>query len=52
MSDDLKNRSCKDRARISLSEDHEVRYSTKAILTEAVKKVGSSAEAVKRELGK
>ena len=56
MSDDLKNRGAQDRARISLSEDHEVRYWTKALgLTKeqpaaAVHKVGNSAEAVRREL--
>jgi Protein of unknown function (DUF3606) len=58
MPDDLKNRGAQDRARISLSEDHEVRYWTKALgvtkeqLTAAVHKVGNSAEAVRRELSK
>ena len=31
MPDDLKNRGAQDRARISLSEEHEVRYWTKAL---------------------
>jgi hypothetical protein len=41
-----------------MREDHEVRYRTKALgvtkeqLAAAVKKVGNSAEAVRRELGK
>jgi Protein of unknown function (DUF3606) len=58
MADDLKNRGAQDRARISLSEEHEVRYWTKTLgvtkeqLTAAVHKVGNSAEAVRRELGK
>jgi hypothetical protein len=58
MVDDLKNRGAQDRARISMSEEHEVRYWTKALgiskeqLAAAVAKVGNSAEAVRRELGK
>ena len=58
MADDLKNRGAQDRARISMSEEHEVRYWTKALgvskeqLAAAVTKVGNSAEAVRRELGK
>ena len=50
MSDDLKNRGPRDRATISLSEEHEVRYWTHALgvtreqLAAAVKAVGSSAE--------
>jgi Protein of unknown function (DUF3606) len=58
MADDLKNRGAQDRARISMSEEHEVRYWTKALgvskeqLAAAVAKVGNSAEAVRRELGK
>ena len=58
MPDDLKQRGTQDRARISMIEDHEVRYWTKELgvtkeqLAAAVKKVGSSAEAVRRELDK
>jgi hypothetical protein len=58
MSDDLKNRGEQDRAHISLSEEHEVRYWTKALgvtkeeLTAVVYKVGNSVEAVRRELRK
>jgi hypothetical protein len=56
--DGLKNRGAHDRARINLSEEHEVRYWTKVLgvtkeeLTTVVYKVGNSVEAVKRELGK
>ncbi|OZI31722.1 DUF3606 domain-containing protein [Bordetella genomosp. 10] len=52
MVDDLKNRGAQDRSRISLSEEHEVRYWTQAlgvskeVLTKAVAKVGNSANAV------
>ena len=52
MSDDLKNRGAQDRTRISLSQDHEVRYWTKALgvskeqLAALVHKVGNSAEVV------
>jgi hypothetical protein len=58
MSDDLKTRGAQDRARISLTEEHELRYWTKALgvtkeqLAAAVHKVGNSADAVRRELGK
>jgi hypothetical protein len=58
MPDDLKKRGAQDRARISMSEEHEVRYWTKALgvteeqLADAVARVGNSAEAVRRELGK
>lgn len=58
MPDDLKNRGAQDRARISLEEEHEVYYWTKELrvsraeLTAAIKKVGNSADAVRRELGK
>lgn len=56
MADDKTNRGSQDRSRISLSEDYEVRYWTdkfgisKAELEEAVREVGSSAEAVEKEL--
>lgn len=52
MSDDLSQRGEPDRSRVSLSEDHEVRYwsqrfnTTEDQLRAAVQAVGSSAEAV------
>jgi hypothetical protein len=58
MADDLKNRGSQDRSRIAMHEEHEVRYWTKALgvskdeLAAAVAKVGNSADAVRRELGK
>ena len=58
MSDDPKNRGPQDRARISLSEEHEVRYWTQALgvskeqLAAAVQAVGHSADRVKAHLGK
>jgi hypothetical protein len=58
MPDDLSDRGAEDRARISLKEEHEVYYWTKALgvskqqLLDAIEKVGNSAEAVRRELGK
>lgn len=58
MADDKSNRGPQDRSRISLGEDYEVRYwtgkfgVTKAELEAAVKKVGSSADAVEKELKK
>jgi hypothetical protein len=58
MSDDLKNRGPQDRSLISLSEPHEVQYWTKALgvdydeLKRMVEKVGHSAAAVKKELGR
>ena len=58
MSDDMKNRGPQDRARISLSEEHEVRYWTRALgvskeqLAAAVQAVGSSADRVRAHLGK
>jgi hypothetical protein len=58
MSDDMKNRGPQDRTRISLSEEHEVRYWTQALgvskeqLAAAVQAVGSSAERVRAHLGK
>ena len=57
MSDDKKNRGEPDRSRISLSEEHEVRYwterfgVTKEQLAVAVGKVGNSADAVRQALG-
>jgi hypothetical protein len=58
MSDDLSNRGPQDRSRISLSEEHEIRYWTQALgaskeqLAAAVKAVGSSADRVRAHLGK
>jgi hypothetical protein len=58
MADDLKNRGAQDRARVNIHEDHEVRYWTQKwgvtpeALKAAVGKVGVSADAVARELGK
>ena len=58
MSDDMKNRGPQDRARISLSEEHEIRYWTQALgvskeqLAAAVQAVGSSADRVRAHLGK
>lgn len=56
MSDDLNNRGAQDRARINLSEEHEVRYWTETLgipeaeLRRLVGEVGSSAEAVRSAL--
>jgi hypothetical protein len=56
MPDDLSNKGPADRSRISLLEPHEVQYwankfgVSKERLSEAVRKVGHSAEAVSREL--
>ena len=56
MPDDRSNRGPQDRSRISLTEPHEVQYwadkfgVSKERLSEAVRKVGHSAEAVGREL--
>jgi hypothetical protein len=58
MSDDKNNTGEPDRSRISLKEDHEVRYwterfgVTKEQLAVAVQKVGNSADAVRQALGK
>ena len=54
MTDNLQERGPRDRSRINLSQEHEVRYWAKKFgcteeqLREAVRKVGSSAEAVER----
>lgn len=56
MSDNLNDRGARDRARISLSEDWEVKYWTKTLacssdeLQRAVAKVGHSVEKVRQEL--
>jgi hypothetical protein len=58
MPDHLKNRGAPDRNRISLEEEHEVRYWTKALgvsreeLERTVRSVGHSIEAVRRALTK
>jgi Protein of unknown function (DUF3606) len=58
MADDLSNRGPQDRSRISLSEDYEVRYWTKALgvteerLRQLVKDHGSSVEKVRSAIGK
>ena len=58
MADDLSNRGVQDRARVNISEGHEVRYWTEkwgisaAQLADAVRKVGVSADAVAKQLGK
>ncbi len=58
MSDDMNNRGPQDRARISLTEEHEVRYWTNALgvtreqLADAVHAVGNSADKVRAHLGK
>ena len=58
MPDDLTNRGPQDRSRISLLEPHEVQYwadkfdVSKERLSEAVKNVGHSADAVEKELKK
>lgn len=56
MSDDLNNRGAQDRARINLSEPHEIRYWTGALgvpedeLRRLVAEAGDSAEAVRQAL--
>jgi len=58
MSDNLKNRGPKDRERISLTEDWEVKYWTKTLaissldLKKVVEKVGNSVAKVREELKK
>ena len=58
MADDMNNRGPQDRARISLGEEHEVRYWTQALgvskeqLAAAVKAVGPNADRVRAHLGK
>ena len=58
MADDKSNRGQADRSRINMSEDYEVRYWTKHLdvsreeLQRAVDKVGPSAAAVRKELGR
>ena len=58
MVDDKINRVHPDRSRINMDEDYEVKYWTKHLdvsreeLQRAVDKVGNSASAVRKELGK
>jgi Protein of unknown function (DUF3606) len=58
MADDPNKRGTADRSKISMGEDHEVQYWTKHLgvtreeLQKAVDKVGNSAAAVRKELGK
>jgi hypothetical protein len=58
MPDNKNMRGPRDRSRISLEEDHELRYWTNSLgisemeLRSAISKVGHSASAVKRHLGK
>lgn len=58
MADDLNNRGPQDRARVSMSEEHEVRYWTEALgvtreeLQRAVDAVGNSAEKIREFLKK
>jgi hypothetical protein len=56
MADDRMKRGAQDRRNINVDQEHEIRYWTQelgvseAALTAAVAKVGSSVEAVRREL--
>ena len=58
MADNLQSTGPQDRSRINIHEDWEVRYWTEALgvtreqLTELVKEVGTSANAVRQRLGK
>jgi hypothetical protein len=58
MADGLKDRGARDRSRVNVHEDYEVRYwtekwgVTKDQLVEAVERAGVSVQAVARELGK
>jgi hypothetical protein len=58
MADDRAKRGWQDRSKINMPEDYEVRYWTKHLevsreeLERAVNKVGNSAAAVRKELGK
>ena len=58
MADNLKDRGPQDRARINVNEDWELRYWTKELgvnedrLRKAVEKVGTSTDAVRKELAK
>jgi Protein of unknown function (DUF3606) len=58
MADDLKDRGSRDRSRVNVHADYEVRYwtekwdVTRDQLVEAVQQAGVSAKAVARQLGK
>jgi hypothetical protein len=58
MPDDLTNKGGQDRSRINMKEDYEVKYWTHHLgvsredLEKAIEKVGNSAAAVRKELGK
>ena len=58
MADDKKKTGTADRSKISVSQDHEIRYWTKHLdvsrdeLQRAIEKVGNSAAAVRKQLGK
>ena len=58
MSDSLTKRDQRDRSKINMHEEHEVRYWIKQLgvsqeeLQKAVDKVGNSAAAVRKQLGK
>ncbi len=58
MPDDMNKRGSQDRKRISLGEEHEVRYWTQKLgvsreqLEEAVRAVGNDADKVEERLGK
>jgi hypothetical protein len=58
MSDNKQDRGPQDASRINIHEEYEVRYWTKALgvtgdeLEVVVKKVGTGADAVRKELGK
>ena len=58
MPDDLTKRGSPDRSKIAMHEEHEVHYWTKHLdvsrdeLQRAVDKVGNSAAAVRKQLGK
>lgn len=58
MADDPKNRGPQDRSRVNVEQDYELKYWTEKMgvsaqqLRDAVQKVGTSADAVARHLGK
>ena len=57
MADDTTNRGRQDRSRISLSQDHEVRYWTQTLVSKealerAVRSVGNSADGAREHWGK
>ena len=58
MADNMKDRGAQDRSRINVNESWELQYWTKALgvseeqLRDAVKAAGTSADAVRKHLGK